>query len=195
VERLRQIETAFLGEHKRFARRKEVNERQHISDDLDQRSLAERANVENLAAHRFKRGPMFGEKLRIPTDDDRNIARRRPMNAAGDRRFKRHNSAGARQSGHFLEFGSVVRAHLNPGSAWLQTGQNAALARQHLQRDARRGQAGDHGVDPFSDGLGVGRPMRAVSDEARGRGLIDVCDGDIEPLAHQAAGEVPSEIS
>ena len=52
-ERLREIEATALGQHERLPRCHEVDEGEHVGDDLDDAGLAQLAHVEDGAAHRL----------------------------------------------------------------------------------------------------------------------------------------------
>ncbi len=79
-----EIDAAALGQHQRLARGDEVDEGEHVGDDLDHRGRADRADVEDAPPHRRQRGPVALEQLRLAADDDGDLAGLGQMHAAGD---------------------------------------------------------------------------------------------------------------
>src|SRR5262249_19436356 len=72
---------------------------------------------------------------------------------------------------------------------------DAVAGRQHLLRNYRRREAGDHGVAALGDGFGRVGPVRALRKQGLGGLRIAVVDGEREAFAQQAARELGAEMA
>ena len=195
VERLREVEPAALGEHERLAAGDEMDEGQHVGDDLDDARLAELAHVEDLAAHGFERGPMRLEHGLFAADQDRDLALRREVHPARHRTLEGRHALPGGERRDALDLALIGGAHLDPGAAAAQTLQHAVRPRQHGVRRRRRRQAGDHAVDLLGE-----RPRRIRPDAARveqrlRRIAVQVVHHHLETGATQARREMFAEIA
>ena len=134
---LREVDAAALGKHQGLASGAQMDEGKHIGDHLDHRRLAERPDMENLAAHRFKRWPVFRKHFGAATDDHCNVTRRRKVHPTCHGALQHLGATRMRHRRKTIEVGLAVGAHLDPGGTLLEALENAALASQHLHRHGR----------------------------------------------------------
>src|SRR6202000_1606180 len=92
MEGLSEIKPATLRQHQGLAGGDQMNEGQHIGDDLDDRGAAQRSHMEHFATDSLEYRQMRLEDSFLAADQDGDIAAGSLVNAAGHRRFQALNT-------------------------------------------------------------------------------------------------------
>ena len=195
MKRLGEIEPALLRQHQRLAGGDEVDEGQHVGDDLDHRRRADRAHQERARTHRFDCFAVALVEGGVAADQCRDFSRGREVDATGDGALQRLDAPRGGKRRETDNFVAAVGRHLDPGSAPRQAFQQPSRAGEYGLADLGRGQAGD-GV--FCAGRRVrwrGGGGGAERYEARDRRRIMVVDGDVEAVADERGGEMTPEMA
>ena len=181
---LPQIKPAAFGQHQGLGRGFQVDEGQHIGDDLDDRRRPKRTHMENPVAHRLHRAVVQIKKILVTARQHGDLALIGQMHPARHRQFQHPHPSLGGHSGQAQHLITAERRHLDPGRALLHARQDVA---QHALRHCRRRQAGDDVIDRPRQILSAGRQCRPHGHQRLGQFGVQVIDRHLEARFHQAA--------
>ena len=149
--------------------------------------------MEDPSAHRLEERSLSLEHRRVAADDDRDVARRGEVHAAGDRRLKRCDPALARQRRQPQELVAVVRAHVDPRGAVRQCREHTVTGFDDVCDDSGRRKTRDHRVGCAGGVCGRPRALGTRRDKTTNGLVVTIVDDDVEPGVHEARREVPTQ--
>ena len=132
----------------------------------------------------------------LAADEDRDVAGRRPVAAAGDRAVDGPGRAASlHQGAQALDLGLVGGAHFGPDLAFREAREDTVLGFHHRGRGRRAGQAGDHHVHRLGQFPGRFRPACALVEEGLRSRAVQVPHRHVKAVAQQAAGQLAADVA
>ena len=192
-ERQPEVDSRPLREHERVAARDQVDEREHVRDDLQVRGEAEWPNVEDLVSHRREQRHVCVDDALVSAHDHRDVARRRAVRATGHRSFERRDAFRDRDLGEPQKLAPIVGAHVDPRRAGTERREDTVRALDDRRDRVRRRQARDDRVRPAGCRRRRIRPRRTRVLEASCRGTVEVVHESANPARSEARREVTAE--
>ena len=137
LERFGQVEPTALGQHERLTTGHQVDEGEHVGDDLDDRGAAERAHVEDGVADGFEQVTMLLEDRFVAAHQHGDIAFGCLVHTAGDGAFEHVEPALDGHGAKPHRFVAIVGAHVDPGAALAKAAEDAVGTGDHDVDDPR----------------------------------------------------------
>ena len=187
-----EVDAGAFGEHQGLAAGHEVDEGQHVGDDLDDRGRAQGPHVDDLDADRPEDRGEPGGEVGIAAGEHGDLATGREVHAAGNRGLEGPNAAGRRQFGECPDVVPAKGGKLDPGGP---PGQRLEDLGEDRPGCSRRGQAGQHRVAVTGERAGTRRPASAECQMPVGPALVPVVNDEIKPGPGEAGGEMAAELA
>ena len=188
VECRAEVHARLGAQHQGLAGGDQMNERQHIGDDLGDRRLLDPAEMYNPPTHRLKCRPVGLEYLSRAANENGDFAGLGAMDPSCDGTGEGGDpqTSGALREG--FDFREIVGAHFDPSRAGAE---DAERPIEHRLRGGGRGQTGDQAIAARGQFAHRGRPSRAGGEDGIGRTALEVMHLEREA----GAGEIRRQVS
>jgi hypothetical protein len=114
-----------------------MDEREHVRDHLEVGGVSELTDMEDAPTDGLEEWHVSVGYGLVTANDDRDVADRGAVNAAGDGRFERRDPDLGRCGGEPQELVPIVRAHVDPGPAMRQRGKDTVVTFENCGHGAR----------------------------------------------------------